>query len=247
MDSHIQVPKCVLKRFGVKHRFFYYDVEKGIIRNNGHSKSFNTQVGYYSSGTEQYLSDNIETPIGKLLKAIDEMDSSSDAPPVIPNLDRTIKTYIYSLMSRDPGMRDRINRHSVLYQFCPEQSQNVFSAVAGIKISQEKDFFKSHTATLIINRTSTPFLLPVLGFCAAHESGVKYALVPLLPSAAGVLIPNAAYDNYANKGQVPYYLIDNEAVVRDINRETVKVQIRAGCGMIVSPTRTALEDALRSE
>lgn len=67
------MPKVLLKRFhNDNNRFFYYDIQKQIIGNNGTAKSINTQLGYYSQQTEDYFRDNIETPFGEVLTYIEK-------------------------------------------------------------------------------------------------------------------------------------------------------------------------------
>lgn len=73
INSHIQMPKVLLKRFhNDNSRFFYYDVQKHVIGNNGRAKSINTQLGYYSQQTEDCFRDNIETPFGEVLTYIEK-------------------------------------------------------------------------------------------------------------------------------------------------------------------------------
>lgn len=73
VKSHIQMPKMLLKRFhNADNHFFYFDVVKRMIGSNGNARSINTESGYYSQEMEDYLRDNIETPLGILLGLIDE-------------------------------------------------------------------------------------------------------------------------------------------------------------------------------
>ena len=75
VNSHIQMPRVLLKRFhNSNNRFFYYDVKKHIIGINGTAKSTNTELDYYSQPTEDYFRDNIETPFGELLTYIEKME-----------------------------------------------------------------------------------------------------------------------------------------------------------------------------
>ena len=72
IDSHIQMPKSVLKRFEDKnHRFYYFDVKGGFIGNNGHSGKINTKQGFYSKEAEEFLNKNIEKPFSELFEVID--------------------------------------------------------------------------------------------------------------------------------------------------------------------------------
>ena len=245
VKSHIQIPKCVLRQFEVNGRFYIYDVASGIIKRKGHAASFNTKKGYYSSEAEQYLSNNIEGPIGNLLKEIAAIDMSSDNLTEIPYVDKTIKNYIYALLCRDPGMQEKINENSLFYRFFPEQIRNDFSTVAGIETAREQSIFSDYTATLVFNRTNIPFVLPALGICAAHSLGFKNNLIPISPIAAGTLISNTDYEKHVGTYKVLYFSIDDANTIKEINKETIQLQIRTGRGMIVSPSKEILEEALK--
>ena len=70
INSHIQMPKSALKQFEDKHhKYFYYDVEKEIIGNNGHVGSTNTSFNYYSREIEQFFNSNFEKPYSMILRS----------------------------------------------------------------------------------------------------------------------------------------------------------------------------------
>ncbi len=101
INSHIQMPKCILKRFeDANHRFCYYDVEKNIIGTGGHAKSLNTQIGYYSLYMEEFFNNNVERPLSDFLKEIDTIDFDKDAILIPTHQKDVICTFIYSLVAR---------------------------------------------------------------------------------------------------------------------------------------------------
>ena len=74
VGSHIQMPRSALKYFeDNKHQLYFIDIEQmmsqgkssddhiNLVR-KGHSKSLNTEKGYYSDFTEAMLSEEIERP-----------------------------------------------------------------------------------------------------------------------------------------------------------------------------------------
>ena len=59
MDSHIQMPKFMLRRFeNEQHELLYYDVETNVIA-KGFPKSINTEEDYYSDVMESILNREI--------------------------------------------------------------------------------------------------------------------------------------------------------------------------------------------
>ena len=88
MNSHIRMPKCVLKQFeDEKHFVYFWNLEKGWIQNS-HAESINTEKGYYSESVEHFLRDNIETPFGHILKFIKSIDMAGSEF----TMDNTMKT-----------------------------------------------------------------------------------------------------------------------------------------------------------
>lgn len=105
VKSHIQMPKCILKKFQNRNnRLFYYDVKENHIGKNGLPIQSTPKMGYYSKDTERYLQEKIETPFSKLLKQLSEIDFNSESFILPPSVDICVKSYIYGLIARDPQM-----------------------------------------------------------------------------------------------------------------------------------------------
>ena len=68
INSHIVLPKFLLKNFEIVNFFWFYDTDRSFIA-KGHASSFNTEKGYYSDGTEQVLNSAVETPFSNLVKS----------------------------------------------------------------------------------------------------------------------------------------------------------------------------------
>ena len=65
INSHIILPKFLLKNFEIDHSFWYYDID-GYYIAKGYASSFNTEKGYYSEEMEQILNSTVETPFSNL-------------------------------------------------------------------------------------------------------------------------------------------------------------------------------------
>lgn len=73
MNSHIQIPKLILKNFADhNHRLHYYDFEKGVYGRSS-PKSFYTEENYYSEEVEKYWDVEIESKLGVLAKLLKEL------------------------------------------------------------------------------------------------------------------------------------------------------------------------------
>lgn len=70
MNSHIQMPKCVLKQFANEDNvLFYYNFKDGHIAKSS-AKYINTEKNYYSDEMEMFFNRNIETPFSKVIEEI---------------------------------------------------------------------------------------------------------------------------------------------------------------------------------
>ena len=74
MNSHIQMPRFILKGFEDEKHFLYcYSFEYNRVI-NGHSQTLNTEQDYYSDQAEGYLSQNMENPFSDILRFIKGID-----------------------------------------------------------------------------------------------------------------------------------------------------------------------------
>ena len=105
MNSHILIPKVILKHFALQGgSLFYYDIKSGEVK-RGYAATLNTQKGYYSSEVEKFLSANIESPMGKIIgilqKAYNDLFKTNKVEMTFyaQNI-KALKNYVYSLITR---------------------------------------------------------------------------------------------------------------------------------------------------
>lgn len=115
INSHIVLPKFLLKNFEINHSFWYYDIDKDFIA-KGNSSSFNTEKGYYSDETELILNREIETPFSRLLIKYRPSVLADDEFEMSLNDILCIKRFCCSLLCRNPQMVETVKTKSVFYQ-----------------------------------------------------------------------------------------------------------------------------------
>ena len=103
INSHIVLPKFLLKNFEIDHSFWYYDIDKDVVA-KGHASSFNTEKGYYSDGVEQTLNSEVETPFSNLLNEYSNSIRGDDEFEMSLNDILCIKRFFYSFLCRNPQM-----------------------------------------------------------------------------------------------------------------------------------------------
>lgn len=243
VNSHIQMPKCVLKRFeNQNHRFYYYDVEKGIIGSNGHAKTTNTQFGYYSEKVEKYLNDNIEAPFSSVLQFVDSTDFDAPGFYISPEFQQRVKSFIYTLIARDPSITSKVDAYSIFWNLLTEQSKHNFAAVKGAELAQEQGFFDSYIVTFSVNKTKRPFILPMCGIYSYKLWDNIHINLPVSPQIAITLVEQKGIPRLLNKNIISMYAIEEEIIVDRMNGLAFRTQCNAGWGYIVSPEKTVLEN-----
>ena len=241
------MPKLLLKRFENKnHCLYYFDVKKGVIGSNGHAKSLNTELGYYSAEVETYLNNYVETPFSDLLSQIDSIDfdaSSFDMPPKLPEL---IKRFIYSLIVRSPQMIPEIKKNSIYYQFMTPQAQHDFAVQTGMSMAESMGILNDWFVTFAVNKSTTPFVLPLFGLYNFRYDSIDMALLPISPYKSILLVKNDGYRSFVYDGVMSMLLISDDAQMDWFNRHAFSAQSDAGYGYVVSPDKASLEKCLKT-
>lgn len=248
INSHIQMPRCVLKRFeNEQHFMYYYDVKKEIIGNNGHAKSINTQEGYFSPDVEEILNNRIEKPFADVLSFIDNIDFETPNSIITPEGEKTIKNFIYALCVRDSQMLSSISEHSVFFQFFSEQDQHDIAVIEGMNQAQILKTFDPYTVTFTINRTQSPFVLPTRGLYSYKMNGVNLHNLPISPEIAITLINKNDSHKIIENDIMMMFLINSgeEKAIDAFNGFAVKTQCQSGQGYVVSTTSDALKKAVQ--
>lgn len=104
MDSHIQMPKCVLKQFAIKTganqgKIYYYNFDNKKIC-LGCPKTLNTEKDYYSNEAEYFLSAEIETPLGQIIKQLKDSLFENKGFRLNRGFINTILNYLYALFAK---------------------------------------------------------------------------------------------------------------------------------------------------
>ena len=251
VQSHIQMPKLLLKRFHNKYNHFcYYDVMNKYIGTNGSANSMNTEYGYYSLSTEHYLRDNIETPFGNILAYIERMDFNQDTFSISSNFNKITRDFIYALMARDPVMLQSMQDGSVFAQFLPARDQHDYAAVNGVAIARKSEMFSDYILTFMINRTGIPFVLPIGGLYNYALNGHSVINLPISPQIALCLVHNGYADRLIyDSGVVSMFSIELPDMIMRMNDFAFISQKQRNWGYVVSPERAELDRliAIRSD
>lgn len=242
INSHIQMPKVLLKRFhNEQNRFYYFDVRKNVIGNNGTAKSINTELEYYSEQMEEYLRDTIETPFGNVLTYIERNNIDSDIFTIDSEAKNYIKDFMYALIARGLMFNQQMDDEEDLLKRMPVQFQHDFVAKTGIKIAQENNLFSEYIITFMINKTKIPFVLSMDGIYSYTLNGHKVINLPISPYVTASLIHESYSSRVINEdNSVAMFEINRDDMVQFMNERAFSSQLRLEWGYIVCPEKEEL-------
>lgn len=186
MNSHIQMPKCVLKQFANEDNvLFYYNFKDGHIAKSS-AKYINTEKNYYSDEMEMFFNRNIETPFSKVIEEIKKPNRVFFDETKV----RSIYNFVNALVARSSIVENQLNTNSSAYQLIPkEQKRNDFRAwFAFNSICKNGGVIEDCRFTLGVNDSLIPFVLPNSGLYEFEYGNEVLLNMPITPFRSIIFI-----------------------------------------------------------
>ncbi|MBQ2747195.1 MAG: DUF4238 domain-containing protein [Firmicutes bacterium] len=241
INSHIRMPKCVLKQFADdNHVVYFWDLEKGWILDRS-AKSINTEKDYYSEDAEHFLRDNIETPLGQILKFVRSIDPKNPEFTMDNEMKDVMRRFVHSLVARSRAMLTKINQTSIFAQFLPKRDLHDWAAVMGIEEAHNSRVFEDWEITFTENHTEVPFILPLCGTYSFSFNGDTMFNVPVTPHYAITFMPRAVAHKYVIDGKMRLFQIVNSEQAMRFNMFALNSERKDGNYGIASNSRKLLE------
>ena len=242
MDSHIQMPKFILKQFADdKGEFYKYEVKTGYI-SVGTPAATNTEKDYYSKAVEEGLCKYIETPFSqKIVQKLKDEDCAVFGENEIA----IMYNFAYALIARDPEMIKGIKEKSYFYRYFNEQIQHDLAVTDSIAIIDKvSKIRKEFTPTIMLNKTSHPFILPTCGMYSfsRKDTGEKFIIFPFERYKAIYFIDNNFISTFTKGGNITRATINEVEVVDYFNERAFQQQVSRKSGYVVAHSRELLED-----
>lgn len=242
MDSHIQMPKFILKQFADnKGEFYKYEVKTGYI-SVGTPAATNTEKDYYAEDVEKELCRVIETPFSQ--KIIQKLKSDYNIILGEEEID-IIFNYLYSLFVRDPEMIKGINKNSIFFHLLDEQTKHNVAVIKGLEVaSQIVRIKEDFTPTILLNKTIEPFILPTCGMYSFQrlDTGEKYIILPFSKYQAVYFIDNNFVQPFQIGNGIKRATISEIEVVNFCNQRAFQTQISRKSGYVVAHSKELLEE-----
>ena len=241
MNSHIQIPKCVLKEFALKNNGYYkYCIETQRIV-FGHPKTTFTEEDYYSEEMETILSRNIETPLSKLLTFARELPNKVLPITIDVEISDIALAYAKSLIARNPSLCESVISQSKLGQLLSKRDQHDICVYLSMGEEKMTELFNKFDLSFIVNETNTPFVLGTRGLCEFSMDGATCMISPL-NSHCGLIFIEKGRTTHVKEGRPIIFIpAHDDNVVMKINSFFLKSQIQDGRGCVVCHDRAVLE------
>lgn len=218
VDSHVQLPKTLLKHFRTGDNLYFIDTTKNKIVKSS-ATNYNTKFGYYSLWFEEYLSKNYEKIVTEIIEKTLPFINGEEQSITYKNWNDNVNKLFLMSIFRSPKQVEDINKHSVFSQLFGSGYDPEYIAYVG---EQMKDnFIKGYKPIPIVNKTEKNIItLKSLVANMFIDGGVGAMVMPLHPKFAIGLVPDKYYDEMTEKqGEQTYMLMDNELEIKKLNKQ----------------------------
>lgn len=250
MDSHIQIPKCVLRKFTNEKQIFHkYEINTKRI-SKGNPKKTGTEENYYSESMEKVLNLNLENKLPILLNFAEEIKNTKNYININDEIQDIGMLYFKSLIFRNLNFHNQVKEKSVFAQFINKTYINDFCVNYGMNENLDNYFvgtkfdkkvsLENLDITFLNNYTKIPFVLPYCGMYSC-DFNKKYAIfIPLNSFCCMMLLQKGEACN-----QIFYVEEDNIKLIEKMNKIAVNKQINEGNGYIICCDKNYLKHKLK--
>lgn len=218
VDSHVQLPKLLLKQFRTGDYLYFLDSNKNqIIRSS--ARNYNTKFGYYSLFFEDYLSKNYEKIITEIIEIILPFVNGKKRIVSLKHWNDNVNKLFLMSIFRNPKLVEDINKQSKFAKLFAGGYDSEFIAYVGEK--SKKFFIDGYKPIIIINKTEKGMVtLKSLIANLYIDNGVNAMIMLLHPKFAIALVPEKHYDKMLKEqGQQTYMLISINFEITKLNKQ----------------------------
>lgn len=224
MNSHVQIPKSILKNFAYKAGkdgwvVDYLDLNDNQIKTEKIGK-LDTIENYYSEEFEKYLSDNIEGPFGEISKKIRNISSKKiDRPILTINEENVVLDFFEFALRRSNMLIDKMNKYSFKSPITEKTLEEIILLSRG-------QYFKECYISIITNKTKIDFIIPRNCFYwfKSETTNNYYYILPFTPKVAVILMPNEEKTIYSTKENLRQQFYVDEYKIRIMNMYALAVE-----------------------
>lgn len=215
INSHIQIPKSILKYFLTGCNLYYIDTEINKIKRSS-SRKYNTSLGYYSLYFEEHLNENYETVLGNITKKILSFYEGDNRFLTLENIYDDIEKLFKMSLFRNPKFIEDVNNKSAL-SFLVSGGYN-HEYIAFISEQENINILKDMRIFIILNKTTCGLVTLKSLFSNIVIQGYECMIFVINPKFAILIVPKKYYEEkiglYSDRC---YIKIEEEKVLKTIN------------------------------
>lgn len=167
VDSHVKNSKTIIKNFRKSKddgNTYALNLKTWEIDDKMGPRKIGTVYGYYDSATEDFLSAKYETPMGEIVKILQEWEEHNKCEQLTKEQITDIRRFLTMLMVREPSMIDKVEAKTVIAKelgIKPTPSKFV-------QLLEKTDlvdiFFAKHYPVCVFNEANKTFISSIKGF-----------------------------------------------------------------------------------
>ncbi len=218
VDSHVQLPKLLLKNYRTNYNLFYLNTSSNKIIKSS-AKNYNTSFGYYSLAFEEYLSVTYEKIISSIIELFIPFINQEVATITLKDLNTNINKLFFMALIRNPKYIKEINEHSLTAQLFDGGYDAEYLAITGEKMNN--NFIKGYTPVPLVNITNKNLVtIKSLVSNLYIDSGIECMIMLLHPKFAIALVPNDYYKKMIDEqGEQTYLRLNDEKTLIKMNKQ----------------------------
>lgn len=218
VDSHVQLPKLLLKNFRTKDDLYYINTTNNKLIKSS-AKNYNTSFGYYSLAFEEYLSTNYEKIISDIIKLFIPFINQEVTTITLKDLNKSVNKLFFMALIRNPKYVKEINENSLTAQLFDGGYDAESLAITGEKMNT--NFIKGYTPIPLVNITSKNLVtLKSLVSNLYIDGGINCMAMLLHPKFAIALVPDDYYKKMIEEqGEQTYLQLADEKALIKMNKQ----------------------------
>lgn len=245
VDSHIQIPKGILKHFADHtHRVYYLDTKTEHIGLAG-AKKLGTEYGYYSDKHEQFLNKEIENPLINLGAKVRRLLCDESLTITLSKEEEMIlKRYIAASIARSNLALDAMHKASGKYSQLLLSTQQKHDFISGFGATRNNivyQTFESYYLVILINRTDVNWVVPRNCFYAVSSQELECVVAPISPKCALCLFPPKYVEENIDSFQYRLGVVNDPTFVATMNKRALLYEYLFNQTFVASATKNELE------
>ena len=242
INSHIQIPKFLLKNFrSEKGKVLHLLIKENRISSCGADK-LGIEKGYFSEEVEAFLNENIEQPFSRIVKKINLLiNNERDSIVISPQDKKAVCDFLRSAIARSTKAYNEFLSQSataiIFEKNNPQSNHDAFVCSFLQHTINSMLSLDNHRLVVLTNSSNVHFAVPRNCFYFVNSCGVACFILPISPKGVIAYVPN----DYNGAALGDYLVVSDCKDVEYLNEVALKTELFFNGDFIVSDQKEELE------